>query len=225
MKFFSIHNLGFIGILLATISIFLIVPLFTKSVLAHFFLQSFFTLSFLSIIFLLRSNLTLVFLGSILVILFILFNFLSFWDNSIHYLRIGYSFYVIYVAIAIWVLLTKLFRTKHININLIFCAITIYLLAGILWGKIYFLTNASLPNSFHAIPSLTSKTTLIEAYQVQFDLLYFSYTTLATLGLGDIYPMQHLTKSMTLLEAIFGQLFIAIVISKMVGLWSHNQEG
>lgn len=222
MKILSLNRLGFLGILLATVSIFLIVPLFTQSVLSHVLLQSFFTLLFLSIIFLLHQNQTLVYLGAILVTLFIFFDSLSLYHHSLQYLKIAYLFYTCYVVIGIWVLLRKLFSSPIININLIFCAITIYLLSGVLWGKLYFLISLTVPNSFRNLPDLTFEKPLVEAYNVQFDLMYFSFTTLATLGLGDIYPAQHLAKSLTIMEAVFGQLFIAIVIAKMVSVWTQD---
>lgn len=222
MKFLSLNQFGFIGILLAILCIFLIVPLFTQSVLAHILLQTFFTLLFLSIIALLNKNRLLVYFGSLLVFLFVIFDSISLYYHSLFYLKIAYTFYSIYVVIGMVVLLKKLFSSSTININMISCAITVYLLAGVLWGKLYFLISTTIPNSFKNLPFLTYERPLVEAYNMQFDLLYFSFTTLATLGLGDIYPLLHLAKSLTIMEAIFGQLFIAIVIAKMVAVWTHS---
>ena len=50
------------------------------------------------------------------------------------------------------------------------------------------------------------------------DFFYFSFTTLTTLGYGDILPVKSYTKMLANLEAITGQLFIAIFIARLMGL-------
>ncbi|MEM7717215.1 MAG: potassium channel family protein [Cyanobacteria bacterium P01_A01_bin.68] len=47
--------------------------------------------------------------------------------------------------------------------------------------------------------------------------MYFSFTTLTTLGYGDIIPVSPLAKMLTNLEAIIGQLYPAILIAILVG--------
>jgi hypothetical protein len=46
---------------------------------------------------------------------------------------------------------------------------------------------------------------------------YFSFVTLTTLGYGDITPMTRAAKNLAALEAIFGQLYLAILIARLVG--------
>ena len=78
------------------------------------------------------------------------------------------------------------------------------------------------PGSFHGAGILNfDSTTLLNAYEQQFNFLYYSFATLATLGMGDITPLSHLAKSLTALEAMFGQLFVAIIIAKLVSVWWH----
>lgn len=48
--------------------------------------------------------------------------------------------------------------------------------------------------------------------------LYFSFTTLTTLGYGDIVPVSPISRMMTSLEAIIGQLYVAIFIARLVSL-------
>ena len=50
-------------------------------------------------------------------------------------------------------------------------------------------------------------------------LLYFSFTTLTTLGYGDIAPLSPIARIWTVFEAIFGTLFLAILIARLVGLY------
>ena len=47
--------------------------------------------------------------------------------------------------------------------------------------------------------------------------VYFSFTTLTTLGYGDIIPVSPLAKMLTNLEAIIGQLYPSVLIAILVG--------
>jgi hypothetical protein len=49
-------------------------------------------------------------------------------------------------------------------------------------------------------------------------LLYFSFTTLTTVGYGDITLVNPFTMTLSNGEAIIGQLYPAIVIGKLVSL-------
>jgi len=50
------------------------------------------------------------------------------------------------------------------------------------------------------------------------EVIYFSYTTLATLGYGDIVAVHPLAMTLANIEAIVGQFFIAILVARLVGL-------
>ena len=53
---------------------------------------------------------------------------------------------------------------------------------------------------------------------------YFSFTTLTTLGYGDITPMTERAQSLAILEAITGVLFMALLISRLVGLYIYHSH-
>lgn len=50
------------------------------------------------------------------------------------------------------------------------------------------------------------------------DLLYFSVTTLTTLGYGDIVPVAPLARALATLEALAGQLYLVVLVAYLVGL-------
>lgn len=47
---------------------------------------------------------------------------------------------------------------------------------------------------------------------------YYSYVTLTTLGYGDITPISTPARSLALLEAMMGQLYLAVLIARLVGI-------
>jgi hypothetical protein len=51
------------------------------------------------------------------------------------------------------------------------------------------------------------------------DFVFFSFTTLTTLGYGDIIPVSAYARTATTLQAIIGVLYIAILISRFVGIY------
>ena len=46
--------------------------------------------------------------------------------------------------------------------------------------------------------------------------------TLRTLGYGDITPVSAQARSLALVEAVAGQLYLAVLISKLVGMYSRD---
>ena len=51
------------------------------------------------------------------------------------------------------------------------------------------------------------------------DLVLFSYATLTTLGYGDITPVTSPARSLAILEAVFGVLYSAILVARLIGLY------
>ena len=50
------------------------------------------------------------------------------------------------------------------------------------------------------------------------ELFYFSFVTLTTLGYGDVTPLSEPARVLSLLEAIVGQMFLVIMIARLVGI-------
>jgi voltage-gated potassium channel len=55
-------------------------------------------------------------------------------------------------------------------------------------------------------------------------LLYYSFVTLASLGYGDIIPLVPLARTLAYMEAISGQLYIAIMLAGLVGLFLKHRQ-
>jgi hypothetical protein len=49
-------------------------------------------------------------------------------------------------------------------------------------------------------------------------LFYYSFVTLTTLGYGDITPASSYAKSLAILEAFVGQIYLAVFIAQLVGM-------
>lgn len=109
------------------------------------------------------------------------------------------------------VLLLSVVAAEKVTHDVISGAISVYLLMGVAWTVIYVLIEGLSPGSF-AIGEQGEGT-------IWEKLLYFSFTTLTTLGYGDIAPLSSVARMWTVFEAVFGTLFLAVLISRLVSLY------
>jgi hypothetical protein len=124
--------------------------------------------------------------------------------------------HIIFLLIVIKLLLWKIFSEKRVTSDTVRGGISIYLLLGIFWSFLYLLTLTLSPS---AIKFPTANWTVS-------DLLYFSFTTLTTLGYGDILPVSPPAQMLTVLESTLGQIFLTVFIARLVGLYirGYNVE-
>ncbi|HEY7097177.1 MAG TPA: potassium channel family protein [Terriglobales bacterium] len=104
-------------------------------------------------------------------------------------------------------------RSPRVDAEHLFAALSAYLLAGIYFGLLYFALEQLKPGTFVAA-SAFSKTGAI----------YFSFVTLATLGYGDIVPRTDVARGIAILEAVGGQLFLAVLVARLLSLHSKSTE-
>jgi voltage-gated potassium channel len=93
-------------------------------------------------------------------------------------------------------------------------AICGYLLLGVVWGLVFCLIELLQPDSF----SILHRQQLVAGHAMLSDMLRFSMATITTLGNGNIKPKSPPAEALTALEAITGQLYLAVLIARLVGL-------
>lgn len=98
-----------------------------------------------------------------------------------------------------------------ITLNRLIGGICVFLLLGMCWSIIYMYLYWWNPDAFAGAILDTQDN------PVYWDMIYFSFVTLTTLGYGDITPAGPVARSLAYTEAIAGQLFIAILIGSLVG--------
>jgi hypothetical protein len=88
-----------------------------------------------------------------------------------------------------------------------------YLLIGLIWAFAYQLVVQEVPDAIHF-----EHGTVDVLSQQPSDLIYFSFTTLTTVGYGDVHPVRRAARSLAVAEMLIGQLYLAILISSLVGM-------
>lgn len=93
-----------------------------------------------------------------------------------------------------------------------------YLTMGFVWGFAYSLVAKFDPHAF-AFATGDPQRTL-----QRFEAVYFSFVTLTTVGYGDVLPVSHAARMLSILEAIAGVFYLAILVSRLVSLYSGNSS-
>ena len=125
-----------------------------------------------------------------------------------------YLLYGLLLGFVTYTILGQIFRAKTVDRSLIASAITVYLLLGASWGAVFMVVYLANPAAFHA-PD-------VDPHYASVYFLYYSYVTLTTLGYGDITPISPTARISSVVEAITGVLYIAILIARLVSLIGHD---
>jgi hypothetical protein len=96
----------------------------------------------------------------------------------------------------------------------IFGALCIYLLVGFTFASVYGLIFAFQPNAFYLDPR-----TNLHAAPNRFDLIYYSFATMTSLGAAGITPVSTHARSFSILESILGLLYLAVLIAGLIGAY------
>jgi hypothetical protein len=108
---------------------------------------------------------------------------------------------------------TDLVRCEKVTSNTIYEGITVYLLLGLTWFALYNIAELLHPGSFRGLSQTDGIATPSS------ELLYFSFVTLSTTGYGDITPATPHVRSLAILEAVTGVLYIATFVARLVAAY------
>jgi voltage-gated potassium channel Kch len=132
-------------------------------------------------------------------------------------LRMGMSAVLLtYIAVLISVFLLK---QNRVSADMILGAVNAYLLLAIAFMFFHAFVEISHPGSYlYQGDSLSVVLKGHPEVDVLAFLLYFSVVTMTTLGYGDISPAVPAARMLCSLEAVIGQLFVAVFIARLVSL-------
>lgn len=118
---------------------------------------------------------------------------------------------IFFSSILIKIIFDQIKSAGRINSNLIRGGLTIYLLLGFAWAMLYLVLFYFNPASFSNIKNIPPDE-MINIF------IYFSFVTLSTLGYGDISPSIEMSRSLAVLEAMAGQIYLVVVVAWLVGV-------
>jgi hypothetical protein len=110
-----------------------------------------------------------------------------------------------------WAVARATFAAGRITYHRVLGAVLFYLMVAVIFAALFMFLGTVVPNAFQGMkiednPALASQ------------LIYFSFATMTTTGYGDVAPLHPLARSLCNLEAIFGQLYPATLLARLMTL-------
>jgi voltage-gated potassium channel len=131
---------------------------------------------------------------------------------------------VLFLIAIVVLMIRHIAQSKHVTATIILSSINCYFLLGLLGGVLLIISDLVYrylhSSDQHAID-------FAHKHAPEFyDYVYFSFVTLTTLGYGDVTPISHLARSISILIALSGQMYMTILIALLVGKFlARSREG
>jgi Ion channel len=126
---------------------------------------------------------------------------------------------VIIAVIAISLVIGKaVFAPGRITHHRIEGGVILYLNIAMAFTSVYRLISELDPTAFADISGHQTETAALST------MLYFSFTTLTATGFGEILPINPLARSMANLESVLGQLYLAILLARLVTMHMESRR-
>lgn len=126
--------------------------------------------------------------------------------------------YIAFLLFAAALILNDVMHERKVDTDTICGAICVYLLVGISWALGYCMLEVIEPHSFEFPARLEPDAGVPRAWAFVSTFIYFSFTTLTTLGFGDMTPITAAARTGTWLEAVSGQLYLAVLVARLVAM-------
>lgn len=126
----------------------------------------------------------------------------------------------VFFALVAGHILAQIFQQTRIGLDQIIGGINVYVLLGVIFTMLHMAVLQNSPHAYMLGDLPVAEAALESGQQVEELLRYFSFTTLTTLGYGDIRPASQGARMLANGEAVIGQLFIAILIARLVSAYA-----
>ena len=200
----------FLILLCLILGLLVLVPILNRFVAARIFLDIFLTAIVISMVYTISHKKGHAIAGVFLAFVMLASMWLQYAYPNKGILAIGMIAGVIFIAVVIVNILRFMFKSEEINREIIYAAILLYLLTALMWAFVYTFLELIDPASFNIDLSQP------EGYLLVFQ--YYSFVTITTLGYGDITPVTEVAKAFSVLEAVFGQLYLVVAVAWLVGM-------
>ena len=125
-----------------------------------------------------------------------------------------FSFFCFNLFITVF-MVRHIARSQNVTLTILISSINGYLFIGVLGAVLLVMEEILRRFAFH-----------LDAGAINFagntakgfhDYLYFSFITMTTLGYGDVTPVSSFSKSVSIIIAVTGQLYLTILVAMLVG--------
>lgn len=199
----------FLFLLISIVLMFVLRPFFGDLVGMSLLMNIFLSVILISGIYAVSQKKGVFIVALVIALLTLVAQWSTYFVKTLSFPVVGNALGALFLAYTATIILAHLFAEDEITSDVIMGAICVYFLIGLIWAFVFSTLEILQPGSFQ-MPQGTG--TELSNFS------YYSYVTLTTLGYGDITPISAPARSFALLEAIMGQLYIAILIARLVGI-------
>lgn len=136
-------------------------------------------------------------------------HWMRYFVDASSFLLVGEIFSALFFTFIVIVCTHHLFTQKRVTPDVIAGGVCGYLLIGLMWGAFFMILDTLQPGSFKVGEEVSEQSSY---------LTYYSYVTLTTLGYGDITPITSQARSVSILEAIVGPIYLTILVARLVAM-------
>ncbi len=204
-------------LLLASLMIVLLLaPLFEGSYIGAIFLHIGLTAVFVTGVIANRHR-KLVFRASLVIAaVAIPLTWAAFVTGSVEVSLSQFAVVVLFYGVSGGLILSAVLREYLGAIQAVLGAICVYLLIGLAWATVYSAIDRIESQPFGFNNHRTTTTSDGQTYTAFSQMVYFSFVTMSTLGYGDVTPRTPMAETVTWMQSVVGQLYIAILIARLV---------
>ncbi len=138
-------------------------------------------------------------------------------EPSLRFDVIGHASSLAFLALIIGTFLYRIFGHRSVTAPTISGAICVYIFLGIGWALAFETVFLLDPDAFGGLD-------LRSASERSSELFYFSFTTISTIGYGDLVPVSEAARSLAVTEGIVGQLYLVVLVARFVGLQAQPRR-
>ena len=125
-----------------------------------------------------------------------------------------------WIYVIVEILVDIFLHRKSVTSDMIFGALSVYLLIGIVFAFAFMIVETLAPGSFDG---LTFSMTGDDPREVH-RFMYFSFVTITTLGYGDLLPILPAARALAYMEAILGQIYLTVLVARLVAMYISKKE-
>jgi len=214
----SPHLRRFLFLLLALLLALILGPALHPFPGMRILLTVFWSLVLLSSIYAVSQNKRTIVIAVLLALPFFTEELSAHFIQSLILLAIGKLFGALFFAFVAYNILRFIYGQREIHPSTLIAASVVYLLIAAMWSYFYSILETIHPGSFHFPDTGVG--------HLKNPFIYFSFVTITTLGYGDITPNTGFAASLSMVEAVVGQLYIAVQVAWLVGIHvaSHYEK-
>ncbi len=215
IEFIARHK--FIYLLISLLLLFLMNPLVGQLVSARILMHILFSIFLICTIYAVRQKERVRIIALILLLPALFGTWFGYVADHAAFHLTAMSSSILFLGFTGTLIVSDVFKEEDVTVDTISGAVCVYLFIGLTWAELYSLIEFFEPGSF-TIRKYLLQTSGYQPERQTPLFLYYSFVTLTTLGYGDITPLTPPARAFSYVEAVLGQIFMAVMIARLVGL-------